>query len=313
MNILLTGGTGFIGSYIAKQLSDEGHCVTIMARNANKIPRLKLLPGVVVENVSLHDYEQIKKLVVGKDALIHVALDYNEGAVNMLQSDTLASVNLFETAAKAGVKQIIYTSSTASVDFVYMTNYGRNMFATKPIDEDYTPIPTSFYGATKAASEMYLKAIGYTYNVKVNIIRPGYIFGNPVIDGAPTQPDSRFKDLVRKIKNNETVNIAKNDGTQFLWAGSIAKVYAALLNADMNQEVFFVLGSKFYSWEKICKTLIAAKQSKSILEVENADSPDASEDSTSFGVAKLKEKLGFDFDNEWKHILEHIEYFYQTV
>jgi len=38
MNVFLTGGTGFIGSYVAMELVKQGHHVTILARNRNKVP-----------------------------------------------------------------------------------------------------------------------------------------------------------------------------------------------------------------------------------------------------------------------------------
>jgi nucleoside-diphosphate-sugar epimerase len=41
MNVFLTGGTGFIGSYVAVALAGQGHRVTILARNRNKVPELK--------------------------------------------------------------------------------------------------------------------------------------------------------------------------------------------------------------------------------------------------------------------------------
>jgi len=310
MKVLLTGGTGFIGSYIAKQLSDDGHQVTIMARRANKIPALLSLPGIEIKQASLSNFEMVQSLVQGKDAVIHVALDYNDGAVNMLEHDTLGSVHLFEAAAKAGVEQIIYTSSTATCDFIYMTEWGRTTFAGKTLDESFKPRPTTFYGATKAATEMYLMAISHEYPIRMNIIRPGYIFGNPVVEGAPTQPDSRFKDLVLKIKKNEDVTVANNDGTQFLSAGNIAKVYSKLLVSDLNRESFFVLGSKFISWERICISLISEIGSKSKLIVEG-DSADGktSADFQTFGVSKLERLLGFKFDNEWVKIQEHVNYF----
>jgi len=309
MKVLLTGGTGFIGSHIAKKLSDDGHQVTIMARDANKIPALHQLAGIEIVEALLSEFEKVKSIVKGKDALIHVALDYRDGAVNMLEHDTLGSVHLFESAAKAGVEQIIYTSSTASCDFIYMTDYGRNNFAGVTLDEEIKPRPATFYGATKAATEMYLMALSYEYDIRMNIIRPGYIFGNPVIEGASTQPNSRFKEIVTKIKKNEDITVAHNDGTQFLSAESIAKVYARLLLSNLNRETFFVLGSKFISWERICQNLISEIDSTSSLIVKGDVSVGkTSEDFQTFGVSKLETVLGFKFDNEWESIQNHVHY-----
>jgi len=321
MKVLLTGGTGFIGSHIAKQLVADGHQLTIMARNENKIPALKTLRGVVVKKALMSDFDLVQELVKGQDAVVHVALDYMEGAVNMLQHDTLGSVHLLEAAAKAGVKQVIYTSSTASVDFVYTTDYGRKTFANQSLDETHCTWPTSFYGATKAATEVFLMAISHTYGMKMNIVRPGYIFGNPAIIGAPIEPDNRFSKLVADIRNNQDVTISKGDGTQFLSAPNIAKVYGKILLSDCNRETFFALGSKFISWEHICQYLIANTKSTSNILFDNAGASEQltpiadfdyiPDSNLSFGVNKIRDVFGFNFDDEWEHIKEHLHYLLQ--
>jgi uncharacterized protein (TIGR01777 family) len=66
MKILVTGGTGFLGSYLVKSLSNEGHTLFILTRNPGKY-------NSSVENVSYHDYEQVSRLVDGSDAVINLA------------------------------------------------------------------------------------------------------------------------------------------------------------------------------------------------------------------------------------------------
>lgn len=66
MKILITGGTGFLGSYLVKSLSNEGHTLFILTRNPRKF-------NSSVENVSYHDYEQVSRLVDGVDAVINLA------------------------------------------------------------------------------------------------------------------------------------------------------------------------------------------------------------------------------------------------
>lgn len=305
MNILLTGGTGFIGSHILKMLSDKGHSVTVMARNADKVPALKQLPGVTIAQASMLDFDKVTRLVEGKDAVIHVALDFAHGAVNMLLHDTLGSVHLFEESGKAGVKQLIYTSSTATTDFLYMTEYGREHFGGRSVDETVKPYPTTYYGATKAASEMFLMAVSHEQNMRVNIIRPGYIFGNPAVPGADTQPDQRFQSIVESAARGEDVRVVKNDGTQFLSANHIAKVYDAVLNNSCQRETFFALGSKFISWEKIAEYAITSQRSCSSLIVEDRN---YSPGYDMFGVGKIDNTLGLTFDKEWDMITQHIDY-----
>lgn len=304
MNILLTGGTGFIGSHITVALISAGHKVSILARNENRIPALQQLPDVQVVRCGMHDYSTIEKLMPGHDALVHVALDYSDGAVNMLQHDTLGAVNLFEQAAKNGM-QIIYTSSTAAVDFLYMTDWGRNRFAGKQLSEDHRTLPTTFYGATKAACESFLSAVGYEYGVRTNSIRPGYVFGNPALIGAPTQPDTRFRDIVAQALAGESIHVAQNDGTQFLWAADIAQVYVRLLESDIDKECFFALGKNYFTWEQIAKYIAESVHSTSEIIVESSAIPDRP---AGFAVDKINKMLGLSFDDGWDKIKLHTQY-----
>ena len=74
MNVLLTGGTGFIGSHIAVELVNRGHNVTILARNQNKIPALKKMRRIEIIEGEIENQNLLTTLARGKDACIHVAL-----------------------------------------------------------------------------------------------------------------------------------------------------------------------------------------------------------------------------------------------
>ena len=74
MNILLTGGTGFIGSYIAVELVKCGHHVTILARNQNKVPALKKMNQIEIIQGEIDNQDLLGELAQGKDACIHAFL-----------------------------------------------------------------------------------------------------------------------------------------------------------------------------------------------------------------------------------------------
>ena len=203
MNIFLTGGTGFIGSHILMKLLAYKHQVTVLARNKNKILALHKIPGIKIIEGSASDYKLVEKSVPGHDACIHVALLWGEpGAYKMLLSDTASSVFIADTAARAGCKHFIYTSSTAVEDYFYMIPENERDDKTKFIPVNYKQKPVTYYGATKAATENFMLAISYQTSMKVNIVRPGYTFGNPAIEGAPVQADNRFKEIAQNAKRN---------------------------------------------------------------------------------------------------------------
>lgn len=306
MKILLTGGTGFIGSHVLMELAKQGHEITVIARNKDKVPALHSIPNVTILQTAMNDYKKISDVVKGKDAVVHIALSMmGNTAYEVLLSDTAATIFLATEAAKAGVKKFVYTSSTASVDSVYAST---NPVCIKPGDTavtiDCRHDPCSYYGATKAASEDFLFAIEGETGMKVNFVRPGYTFGNPVIQGAYTQPDTRFKDIVKSALANEPIHVTKNDGTQFIWADDIAKVYAAILQTEWSKKTYFALSKSFVTWEQIAHDAVHICNSSSKIEVTDlgwSDSP------LLFDVSNIKQDFGFEF-SAYPHIITHLEY-----
>lgn len=309
MKIFLTGGTGFIGSYIAMELVKEGHEVTVLARDKNKVPALNNVNQIIIIQGDLADHELIEKHIVGKDAVLLVALKYTKNTGwEVLTDDTLANVRISDIATKAGVKHFIYTSSTATNDHVYMVEQNKLEGLFKTVDTTSKQHPATFYGATKAATENFLMAQSYLSKMRINIIRPGYVFGNPIVEGANIQADKRFYDIVNSAINNEPVKVIKHDGTQFIWAGDLAKLYIEILESTVNRKTFFGLSKSFVSWEKIANEAIkmCGSSSQVVLEDKGWD-----EDGTFFDVSDMKQEFNLEF-HPWNKIVEHIDYYIKS-
>lgn len=245
MKIFLTGGTGFIGSHLANNLINDGHHLTMLIRSPDKIPAFSSMPRVQIAVGTLKDFSLIAAAISGCDVCIHVALGWGESALEMLHNDTAPSVSLFQCAIDAGVKQIIYTSSTAAVGDL------------RPRMNAATAVrPNNLYGATKAATENYLLALASIYPIRCNIIRPSYTFGNPVMPGSPIQPDQKIADIVRTAMKNEVISVIKNDGTQFIGVEDLVKLYNDVLFSEYNRSIFFGVGSRYITWEEIARYAI---------------------------------------------------------
>jgi UDP-glucose 4-epimerase len=158
----------------------------------------------------------------------------------MLQTDTTATVSLLEQCLSAKVERFLYTSSTAALG-----GFSARMDETTPV------CPSDYYGATKAACEAYVMAVGAQTNMRCNVIRPGYTFGNPVVEGAPTQPDRRFESIAKLAVAGEEIRLKAGDGTQFVWAGDLATLYLAVLEADRSREIYFGLATPFVTWQSL--------------------------------------------------------------
>lgn len=293
MRVFITGGMGFIGSYIVIDLLKNGHEVTILARNPAKVQAFQRMNGITVVQGGLTDYDVIANHLPGHDACIHNALYWGNTAIEMLNNDTRCSVQLFEIAAKAGVKHMIYTSSTAA-----MGEFRPQM------QEEMKLKPTDFYGATKASTEAFLLAFASNTKMRCNIVRPGYTIGNPVVPGASIYSDTRFKEIVKNALAGAAITVTKHDGTQFIWAGDLAKIFTAALQSDINRAIYFGLSKNFTTWEEIARKAIQMTESKSKIVV---DDEGKNTDPVLFDLSKIEREFGFIF-NSSKEIENHLKY-----
>jgi UDP-glucose 4-epimerase len=293
MKVFLTGGTGFIGSYVTMELLKHGHTVKIFARNPDKVRAFKGNPSIQIVQGWLTDRDVIKFALEGMDAVVHIALGWGDMAVAMLQADTLPSVFIFETAAQLGVKKILYTSSVAAI--------GDHR---EILNEDTNLRPNNFYGATKAAAEAYLLGMRGMYDVTCNVIRPGYTFGNPIVEGSFIQTDKMFPMIVQKAKANEPITLTKDSGTQFIWAGDLAKIYSAVLHSPFDRRVFTGMGTEFVTWERIARHAVDSLGSKSRIVLE--EKPGAGPRDV-FDVSAIEKSFGLRFTC-FDRIKEHLAY-----
>jgi UDP-glucose 4-epimerase len=282
MRVFITGGTGYIGSSIVVELANAGHEVTILARNPSKSPELAGMRGVSFVHGSLDDLDLIRTSLKGHEACIHNAIYWEEEPTELELKDTRASVAIFEAAGKAGLEQIIYTSSV-SVNRPFKS--GAN--------EDVRIQPKDFYGATKACSEMFLSAFSYEYPMRCNTVRPGPTIGVPVASGVEVKCHSRFKDYLSAARAGADIRVAKGDGRQFVGVRQLGQLYRAVLESGRNRETYLGIAGDFITWEAVANLTVAivGAESKVILE-ELQDF----ELEPRLDVSKISRDFGFGFE-----------------
>ncbi|MDE1865595.1 MAG: NAD-dependent epimerase/dehydratase family protein [Candidatus Micrarchaeota archaeon] len=183
--VVITGGTGFLGSNLAKGLIKAGRDVTLIAKPASHFEgNLKDL-GIEIEpiNGDIKDYEFISGALKGCDTLYHFAAEVGNvstmhgskgAALSVMQTNMMIDMNIFRACAANGVSKIIYPSSAA----VYPTG-GRPEDA-RPFreeDADVNVNPEGGYGWAKYIAE---KELGFLSDIKVGIARIFHTYGRNI-------------------------------------------------------------------------------------------------------------------------------------
>ena len=172
--ILVTGGAGFIGNEVVRQLAAAGARVTALDNLANgKRANLEDVPAAQHKLVvgDLRDLETVTKCVNGQDAIIHMAcLGVRHSIHAPLENhevNATATLRLLEVAKLKGVPRFTYVSSSE----VYGTAQ------TAPMTEQHPCWPMTVYGAAKLAGERYTDAFWRTYRYPTTVVRPFNAFG----------------------------------------------------------------------------------------------------------------------------------------
>ncbi len=119
MKVLITGATGFVGSHVARQLADAGAELRLLVRKTSRMDNIAGLPADCVIG-DLSDPASLKKVCCGCEVVLHVAADYRlwtRDPREMYRSNVNGTRALIETALRAGVRRVVYTSSVATMGF----------------------------------------------------------------------------------------------------------------------------------------------------------------------------------------------------
>lgn len=222
---LVTGGAGFIGANIVRQLIDNGEKVKVLD-NFNTGKRENI-------NELMNEIEFMEGDVTNNQTVIEAVKDvdviFHQGAIPSVPKSIIdpmktnyANINgtlrLLQAAAQANVKRFIYAASSSA--------YGFN--ETLPKQEDMPGRPMSPYAVSKYAGELYCKVFHHLYGLETISLRYFNVFG-------PHQdPNSRYAAVIpafiKSILNNESP-VIYGDGTQSRDFTYIDNVVAANLLA----------------------------------------------------------------------------------
>jgi nucleoside-diphosphate-sugar epimerase len=244
--LFVTGGSGFIGSRLARVAIERGHDVTVVTAVNNPAERARCealeKEGINVLIAPLEDSFAVARALVAHEVVIHLAAAQHEAQApesHFHQVNVEGTRRLLELAARAGVRRFVH-GSTIGV-------YGAA--ARRILDEQSALAPDNPYGRTKAVAETVVRALEGT--MERCIVRISETYG---------PGDMRLLKLFRGVQSGRylTVGRGKNEH-QLIYVDDLVRgLLAATIAPELNGETLVLAGSERVTTNAMVSAIAAA-------------------------------------------------------
>src|ERR1043166_2534301 len=259
---LVTGGAGFIGMHVSRELLSKGHRVIVLDDLSGGFED-NVPAGAQLVRGSITDAGLVRKLFADHrfDHVFHLAAYAAEGLSHFIKTfnytnNLLGSVNLINAAVNSGtVRCFVFTSSIAV--------YGRNQV---PMTEDLPPQPEDPYGIAKYAVELDLRQAHEIFGLDYIIFRPHNVYGEGQNIGDPYRNViGIFMNLILQGKPMTLFGDGKQTRA-FSYIADVAPIIAeSIQRPSAFNQVFNVGADSPYSVLELAQTVAAALNVKADL------------------------------------------------
>ncbi len=228
MKVLVTGGAGYIGSVLVRQLLDKGYSVRALDNlnfGGDALIDVMLNPNFEFMKGDVRNADDVKLALEGIEAVAHLAAIVGDPACKKYSDDANStnwdgSVALFNAAEAAGVKRFVFASTCS--------NYGKMADPDSYVTETSELNPVSLYAELKVKFEKYLLEDKKDSNMCSTALRFSTVYG--------FSPRIRFDLTVNEFTRNATVN-----GEQPIWGAQFWRPYCHV--DDLARAVVLVIES----------------------------------------------------------------------
>lgn len=305
--VLVTGGCGFIGREVVKQLLEKDYNVLVVDDFSNSTP-LKEYSSLQVINFDLTKSEEVLEIFKGIDYCIHLAA--RVGGINymslyqseILRDNILIDINTISSASQTNTK-IIYTSTVIVYD----------QLKEQPYKEDQIIFPPrSNYGFSKIVGERLCQTFGKDKDLKFSIARISNVYGINY-NKLSEKKLHVIPDLIRKILRDSTLKLM-GGGKQIRTFVHVSDIASALIlmmeSKSANGEIFNLASNDKYQILELAKIIWGLLKNKEPFDFESIDSKEEDFLDSSVDTSKINKLLGWEAKKSLKHSLPEIVKWY---
>lgn len=298
MRMLITGGAGFIGSYLCEKYTKEGHTVlcldNFLSGNLLNVRHLLGCRNFKLVKGDIRDFELLERISRDLDVIFHLAAQihvdrsYVEPRLTY-EINVMGTQNVLEIARIYDVKKVIHTSSSEV--------YGSAQYV--PIDEKHPLDAPHPYGASKIAADRMCNAYVITYGMDISIPRFFNIFG-------PRQRDIGYGGVIsiftRRVLN-DMPPVIYGDGKQtrdYTYIEDAAKAFDLVLNHESRLDPINIGSGKEVSILDLANMIIELCSKKGAIEPVHVEPRIGEVKQLIADVRKARKVLGWEAKYDFK-------------
>ncbi len=252
MLVLVTGGSGFLGSYIAEELVKAGHHVRALVRKSSNRQFLETLRNIEFAEGSIEDRASVFRAVEGVDAIIHSA-----GLIKAKTPEEFRLINvegtrnLLDAAIEKvpNLKRFVFISS--------LTAIGPSLDGT-PLSVDATPNPVTHYGRSKLEAERLV--LSRKDKLPVVSIRPPLVYG---------PRDNETFAFFQSVSRGVLPFFGDGQNTlSMIYGADAARACVKALTADIpSGRAYFIDDGNVYVWKDALEQLESVLGKRALLRI----------------------------------------------
>lgn len=237
---LVTGATGFVGSFVVDEVLANGGRVRALVRRSAQAEALEAR-GIEVVTGDLRDEDVLRKAVAGVKGIYHIAAMFREAnQPDRAYYEVNADVprRLLQAAAQAGVERVVHCSTVGVLGDVKEV----------PANEETSFNPGDVYQRSKLEGEKAVLEIFRSGTISGCVIRPAMIYG---------PSDTRNLKMFRMVARGRFFYVGRGEGlVHFIDVRDLARAFRlAMENTAQNGEVFIIAGQRYMKLREMAEMI----------------------------------------------------------